>query len=377
MRPRDLGINRNMKPKAARPGSVIQSSHALVAIACAALLSSGNTSLQAQTAPPPTQPAVRIVPRPRLRRRRQRFRMISWIRWWRRSRCIPIRCWRKRWPPPLIRSKSSSFSSGCKITRTSRTRRWPTPWQNRPWDPSVQSMAGVPEARERLAVNIQWTTDLGNAFLAQQQDVFDAIQRMRAKAQGNGALKTSQEQTVETQTVEGGKEVIVIQQPNPEVVYVPSYDPTVVYGAPAYPYYPYTYPGYIPGAGLVLGAGIIAGGIWANNNWGNCNWGTVATSTSTTTTILTGTTLTTSTAPATTGRTIPRIAARLPIRIGRPRTVTAALIAEGRIPIERQAIEPRPIEPERRSIRRNKPGGDRSAAQQARRRSRPRQQARR
>ena len=102
-------------------------------------------------------------------------------------------------------------------------------------------------AVERLAGNIQWTTDLGNAFLAQQQDVLAAIQRMRAKAQGKGALKTSQEQTVKTETVEGGKEVIVIQQPNPEVVYVPSYDPMVVYGPPAYPYYPYTYPGY--GAG--------------------------------------------------------------------------------------------------------------------------------
>ena len=142
-----------------------------------------------------------------------------------------------------------------------------------PWDPSVQSMAGIPEALERLAGNIQWTTDLGNAFLAQQPESWMAVQRMRAKAQGKGALKTSQEQTVETQTVEGGKEVIVIQQPNPEVVYVPSYDPAVVYGPPAYPYYPYTYPGYIPGAGLALGAGIIAGGIWANNNWGNCNWG--------------------------------------------------------------------------------------------------------
>ena len=141
-----------------------------------------------------------------------------------------------------------------------------------PWDPSVQSMAGVPEALQRMATNIQWTTDLGNAFLAQQPDVLAAVQRMRAKAQGTGALKTSQEQTVETQT-QGGKEVIVIQQPNPEVVYVPSYDPAVVYGPPAYPYYPYTYPGYLPGAGLALGVGIIAGGIWANNNWGNCNWG--------------------------------------------------------------------------------------------------------
>ena len=139
------------------------------------------------------------------------------------------------------------------------------------WDPSVQSMAGIPDAVQRLAGNIQWTTDLGNAFLAQQVDVMDAVQRMRAKAQSKGALKTSQQQTVETQTVQGGKQVIVIQQPSKEVVYIPSYDPVVVYGAPAYPYYPYAYPGYVPGMGLAFGAGIVAGAAWANN-WGNCDW---------------------------------------------------------------------------------------------------------
>ena len=139
------------------------------------------------------------------------------------------------------------------------------------WDPSVQSMAGIPDVVKRLAGNISWTTELGNAFLAQPQDVMQAVQRMRAKAQSKGALKTSQQQTVETQKVEGDKQVIVIQQPNPEVVYVPSYDPAVVYGPPVYPYYPYTYPGYVPGMGLALGTGIALGIGWANN-WGNCNW---------------------------------------------------------------------------------------------------------
>src|SRR6266550_2367679 len=120
-----------------------------------------------------------------------------------------------------------------------------------PWDPSVQSMAGVPAAVQRMASNIQWTTDLGNAFLAQQQDVLAAVQRMRAKAQAKGALKSSQEQVVETKQEEG-KEVIIIEQSNPQTVYVPSYDPVVVYGPPAYPYYPYSYPGYYPGMGLAL-----------------------------------------------------------------------------------------------------------------------------
>jgi hypothetical protein len=139
------------------------------------------------------------------------------------------------------------------------------------WDPSVQSMAGVPDVLKRLAGNIGWTTDLGNAFLAQPQDVMEAVQRMRAKAQSKGTLKTSQQQTVKTEKVQGEKEVIIIQQPNPQVVYVPSYDPAVVYGPPVYPYYPYTYPGYVPGMGLALGTGIALGAAWANN-WGNCNW---------------------------------------------------------------------------------------------------------
>src|SRR6266566_4782687 len=149
-----------------------------------------------------------------------------------------------------------------------------------PWDPSIQSLVEFPDVVQRTAGNIQWTTDLGNAFLAQQSDVMDAVQRMRAKAQGTGNLKTSAQQVVKTETVPSGKQVIAIEQANPEVVYVPSYDPTVVYGAapPAYPYYPYTYPGYVPGTALAWGAGIALGaaawGTWGGGGWGwNCGWG--------------------------------------------------------------------------------------------------------
>src|SRR5439155_10796713 len=80
--------------------------------------------------------------------------------------------------------------------------------QKQKWDPSVQSMAAVPEVTKRLAGNVQWTTELGNAFLAQQDDTMAAVQRMRTKAQSKGALKTSQQQTVKTEHV-GDKEVIV------------------------------------------------------------------------------------------------------------------------------------------------------------------------
>src|ERR1700704_847845 len=141
-----------------------------------------------------------------------------------------------------------------------------------PWDPSVQAMAVFPDVVTRFSENVAWTTDLGNAFLAQQQDVMDAVQRMRAKAQSKGALKTTQQQKVETEKVEAGKEVIVIEPANPQYVYVPSYDPAVVYGPPVYPYPPYSYPGYMPGMGLAFGTGLVLGAAWANN-WGNCNWG--------------------------------------------------------------------------------------------------------
>src|SRR5215467_11113441 len=111
------------------------------------------------------------------------------------------------------------------------------------WDPSIQAMAALPDVVERLANDIKWTTDLGNAFLAQQSDVMDAVQRMRKKAQDKGNLKTTEQQKVETKVIES-KSVIVIEQASPQVVYVPTYDPVVVYGPPVYPYPPIYYPYY-------------------------------------------------------------------------------------------------------------------------------------
>jgi uncharacterized membrane protein YgcG len=142
--------------------------------------------------------------------------------------------------------------------------------QKQTWDPSVQAMAALPDVVKLLADSIAWTSDLGNAFLAQQADVMDAVQRMRAKANSAGKLKTSQEQKVETKQVEG-KTVVVIEQANPKVVYVPSYDPTVVYGPPVYPYPPVYYP---TGRLLAFGAGVAIGAAWNNGGWGyNCGWG--------------------------------------------------------------------------------------------------------
>src|SRR5262249_7897037 len=114
-----------------------------------------------------------------------------------------------------------------------------------PWDPSIQGLVAFPDVVTRMADTIRWQTDLRNACLAQHSDAMDVVQRRRAKAEGRGNLKTRTQQGVKTETVGGGasgggKQVIEIQQANPDVAYVPSYDPTVVYGAapPAYPYYP-------------------------------------------------------------------------------------------------------------------------------------------
>jgi hypothetical protein len=124
------------------------------------------------------------------------------------------------------------------------------------WDPAVQGLAGLPDVVKRLGDDIAWTTDLGNAFLAQQSDVMDAVQRMRKKASDTGNLKTTEQQKVTTQVVQT-QEVIVIQQANPQVIYVPAYNPVVVYGPPIYPYPPVYYPpvGYYA-AGVAIGFGV-------------------------------------------------------------------------------------------------------------------------
>ena len=148
--------------------------------------------------------------------------------------------------------------------------------KKQPWDPSIQAMAAAARLVKRLSDDIQWTTDLGNAFLAQQKDVMDAVQRMRARRKGTGALKSNQQQVVETKVIES-KEVIVIEQANPEVVYVPSYNPTVVYGAAAYPYPPIYYPPFdwrvIAASAISFGVGLAMGAAWGGGwGWG-CGWG--------------------------------------------------------------------------------------------------------
>jgi hypothetical protein len=144
------------------------------------------------------------------------------------------------------------------------------------WDPSIQAMAVLPDVVKQLADNIKWTSDLGNAFLAQQSDVMDAVQRMRMKAKNAGKLTTTEQQKVETQVVEN-KTVVVIEPANPQVVYVPSYNPVVVYGPPVYPYPPIYYPPpgyYAAGMAISFGVGLAVGAAWGGGGWGwGCGWG--------------------------------------------------------------------------------------------------------
>jgi hypothetical protein len=144
-----------------------------------------------------------------------------------------------------------------------------------PWDPSVQAMAGLPDVVKLLTENVQWTTDLGNAFLAQQGDVMNAVQRMRQSAQAKGALQTTEQQVVQTQAVDG-KQVIVIEQANPQVIFVPQYTPAAIWGSPVYPWPVMSYPWgwHAAGVGLAFGAGIAMGSFWGGGGWGwNTGWG--------------------------------------------------------------------------------------------------------
>jgi hypothetical protein len=140
------------------------------------------------------------------------------------------------------------------------------------WDPSVQALVAFPEVLAKLNQDVRWTTDLGNAFLAQQADVMQAVQTMRASAQSKGRLSSSPQQVVTNQT-DDGQSAIEIQPANPQVIYVPTYDPAYVWGPPAYGYYPsLLYPefgfGYWPGIDVGLSFGGWGGG------WGGWGWGT-------------------------------------------------------------------------------------------------------
>jgi hypothetical protein len=141
------------------------------------------------------------------------------------------------------------------------------------WDDSVKEMTRVPTLLTMMNNRLDWTQKLGDAFLGQQQELMQSVQRLRGKAQEKGTLKTTEHQTV--QVVD---DKIIIEPVEPEVAYVPYYDTQVVYGDWGYPSYPPYYwpapPGYYYGPGLGFIAGAIIGAAWWGNNigWGG-GWG--------------------------------------------------------------------------------------------------------
>jgi hypothetical protein len=141
-----------------------------------------------------------------------------------------------------------------------------------PWDPSIKALTQFPSVLANMDKNLSWTSALGEAYVNQSEAVMDSVQVMRARAQAAGNLKSSEHVTVETQ-----EKMIIIEPADPEVVYVPAYDPWVAYGAPVvvWPGW-YPYPGlYVAGPGVSFGVGF-AIGFFAGFGWGHgwgCDWG--------------------------------------------------------------------------------------------------------
>lgn len=154
--------------------------------------------------------------------------------------------------------------------------------EKQPWDDSVKALVTTPSVLEMMSKNLDWTQKLGDAVLAQQPDLMDGIQRMRTRAYDNKKLSSTPQQKVTVQQV-SGRQTIAIEPAVQDTVYVPYYDPAVVYGSWPYPDYP---PYYFPGSGYVA-AGVVATGLafgagyalgrwgWGSgsNYWGgNLNW---------------------------------------------------------------------------------------------------------
>ncbi|KDD39759.1 DUF3300 domain-containing protein [Bordetella bronchiseptica] len=144
------------------------------------------------------------------------------------------------------------------------------------WDPSVKSLVAFPSVMDLMGRQPQWVKSLGDAFLAQPDDVMDSVQRLRAEARKAGTLTSNKQQKVTT-TESAGKTVVVVEPADPQVVYVPSYNPTVVYGAWPYPAYPPYYypppPGSAFATALVGGIGFGLGVAAVDAMWGGFDWG--------------------------------------------------------------------------------------------------------
>lgn len=149
--------------------------------------------------------------------------------------------------------------------------------EDQPWDPSVKSLVAFPQILATMEQDPDWVQNVGDAFLAQPDAVMDSVQRLRAAAHKAGNLETTEQQKVVVEeATQTQQSVIVIEPAEPQVVYVPTYNPTVVYGTWWYPHYPPYYlpppPGYVFGTALVSGIAFGIGIGITNSLWGGCNW---------------------------------------------------------------------------------------------------------
>jgi hypothetical protein len=138
------------------------------------------------------------------------------------------------------------------------------------WDPSVKSLVNFPNALAMMDGNLEWTQKLGDAFLAQKDEVMDTIQYLRSRAQTQGNLRTTAEQVVTY-----NDQAIAIEPTDPQVMYVPVYNPAVAYGSwwyPDYPPYYYNPLGYVIGSAIAFGTGLFLGAAWWGYAWGGFNW---------------------------------------------------------------------------------------------------------
>jgi hypothetical protein len=141
------------------------------------------------------------------------------------------------------------------------------------WDASVKALIATPPVLAMMNSELDWTHKLGDAVLAQQTDVMEAIQRSRLRAQENDKLTTTPEQKV-TVEQQDNRRTVVIEQASDDMVYVPAYDPGVVYGAWPYSDYPPYYWGYPSYWGYpAIGAGVLARGLWLGAGYGLGRWG--------------------------------------------------------------------------------------------------------
>src|SRR5919109_1588550 len=234
-------------------------------LSCALVLASGPWGCASQaaisTSPPATQPALATQPAPETPEQLQQL-------------VAPIALY----PDALVAQILAAATYPTQVVEADRWMQQHAGLQGeqlaqevnqQPWDPSVKALTEFPSVLANMDKNLSWTSSLGDAYINQPQDVMNAIQVMRQRAQQAGNLTTTSQQQV---TQQG--QTIVIEPANPQIVYVPQYDPWVVYGAPviAWPGWVW-YPGlYVPGPGIAFGVGFGVG-LFGGFEWGWHHWG--------------------------------------------------------------------------------------------------------